>query len=54
MAVGRQDENPHPVARKSVSDKGGATSPFHMHYFGWGRLAGGMIPFIRRYSTIWP
>jgi hypothetical protein len=23
-------------------------------YFFFGRLAGGMIPFIRRYSTIWP
>jgi hypothetical protein len=28
-------------------------NPAH-YFFGCGLLAGGMIPFIRKYSTIWP
>ena len=55
---------PHPGLPKSgtsirANKKGAITrasllKPFNESYYFCGRLAGGMILFIRKYSTIWP
>jgi hypothetical protein len=55
LAGGLLKEKAGPETRRDAS---GHTKDckilLNLYFAGWGRLAGGMMPFMRRYSTIWP